>query len=177
MEWTLFDTAIGTCGIAWNGGEVTGVQLPERDDRSTRARIRRRWPGATEAQPSSQLQGTIDQLCALLRGEPVDLSPIPVNLDGVAPFNRLVYQIARAIPRGETLSYGEVAKRAGDPGAARAVGRAMAQNPVPLIVPCHRVVAAGGRPGGFSGGAGTATKLRLLQIEGASLGDQPDLFE
>jgi methylated-DNA-[protein]-cysteine S-methyltransferase len=119
----------------------------------------------------------MDSVSALLRGEPVDLSGVPLNLNGIAAFNCRVYQIAREIPPGQVLTYGEVAQRLGDLGAARAVGRALGQNPFPLIVPCHRVVAAGGRLGGFSGGAGRTTKRRLLEIEGAVLAEQPSLFD
>lgn len=119
----------------------------------------------------------MDAIAALLHGERVDLSGVRLDLEGVSPFNRRVYEVTREIPAGQVLTYGDVAHRLGDPDAARAVGRALGQNPFPVVVPCHRVVAAGGQLGGFSGGAGRVTKQRMLEIEGAVLGEQPSLFD
>ncbi|HSB55271.1 MAG TPA: methylated-DNA--[protein]-cysteine S-methyltransferase [Gemmatimonadales bacterium] len=175
--WTLFPTPIGGCAIAWREATVIGVQLPERDDHATRARMRRRWPGACESAPPEAVRAVIGALTDLLEGKAADLSALPLPFEQVPAFNRQVYEIARGIPAGQTLSYGEVAKRLGDVSLARAVGQALGQNPWPLIVPCHRVVGADGRPGGFSGGAGTPTKLRLLAIEGVLPGDQRSLFD
>jgi methylated-DNA-[protein]-cysteine S-methyltransferase len=107
---------------------------------------------------------------ALLRGEARDLSAIALDMDGLPSFQRRVYEAARAIPPGETLSYGEVAARLGAPGSARAVGQALGRNPFAIVVPCHRVLAAGGKAGGFSANGGVATKLRLLALEGARAG-------
>jgi methylated-DNA-[protein]-cysteine S-methyltransferase len=161
----LFDTAIGSCGIAWGGRGVVGVQLPEADEPATRARLLRRLPEAGAAAPPPDVQRAIDGIVALLRGEPSDLSAILLDLDRIAPFDRRVYEVARTIRPGETLAYGEIAARLGDRGAAREVGRALARNPFPLIVPCHRVLAAGGAIGGFSANGGIGTKRRLLAIE------------
>jgi methylated-DNA-[protein]-cysteine S-methyltransferase len=111
------------------------------------------------------VQLAIDNIVALLCGEPSDLSAIALDMEGLAPFHRRVYEVARTIPPGKTLPYGEVAARAGAPGAARAVGQALGHNPFPIIVPCHRVVSAGGKIGGFSAHGGTATKRRMLAIE------------
>ena len=177
VSWCLFATAIGWCGIAWDEVGLVGVQLPENSDQASHARMRRRWPGGMEGEAPAAVRRVMDSVARLLQGEPVDLSAVPLNLDGLAPFNRRVYQIARGIPPGQVLTYGEVAQRLGDPSAARAVGQALGQNPFPLLIPCHRVVAAGGRIGGLSGGAGWSTKLRLLEIEGAVLGEQPSLFD
>jgi methylated-DNA-[protein]-cysteine S-methyltransferase len=171
----LFETAIGACGIAWSARGVAGVQLPEATEKATRARIQRRFAGAREAQPSRAVQRAIDGITALLRGEARDLSDIAVDA-AVPEFNARVYAIARAIPPGGTLTYGEIADRLGDKSLAREVGRALGQNPTPLIVPCHRVLAAGGKTGGFSASGGVVTKLRLLTIEGAQPGG-PTLFE
>jgi methylated-DNA-[protein]-cysteine S-methyltransferase len=174
---TLFDTAVGRCGIAWGAGGIVGVQLPERHDSATQARLLRRFPDACETPPPRAVQYAIDDMAALLSGEARDLSAIALDLERVPPFHQRVYAIARAIPPGATVSYGEIAARLGDRGAARDVGEAMGQNPFPIIVPCHRVVAAGGKVGGFSAAGGVTTKLRLLGIEGAQVGEAPTLFE
>ena len=165
----LFDTAIGRCGVAWGERGVAGVQLPEAGERETRARMLQRFPAAGEAQPPPEVQRVIDRIVALLRGEASDLSTIALDMEEVPAFHRRVYEVARAIPSGMTLSYGEIAARAGAPGAARAVGQALGRNPFPIVVPCHRVLAAGGKIGGFSAQGGVATKRRMLAIEGAPL--------
>jgi methylated-DNA-[protein]-cysteine S-methyltransferase len=176
QHFTLFDTAIGACGIVWSGPRVTGVQLPERDEAKTRARLERRHPQAREAAPPADIQRIIDDIVALMRGEPRDLNYIDVAIDTVPEFNRRVYAIARAIPPGETLSYGEIAVKLGDKLLSRDVGQALGQNPFPIIVPCHRVLAAGGKIGGFSGGQGVKTKLQMLSIERAQP-NGPTLFD
>lgn len=165
LGFTLFDTAIGRCGIAWGDRGVVGVQLPEVDEAKTRARLRRWFPEAREASPPPGVRGALDGIVALLQGEASDLSAVVLDMDRVLPFNRRVYEAARTIPPGETLSYGDLAARVGDRGAARDVGKALGQNPFAIIVPCHRVLAAGGAIGGFSAPGGIATKHRLLAIE------------
>jgi methylated-DNA-[protein]-cysteine S-methyltransferase len=165
LGFALFDTAIGRCGIAWGDRGVVGVQLPEAGEAETRARLQRRFPEAREASPPPQVRSALDSIVALLQGEARDLSAVRLDMDRVPPFNRRVYEAARAIPPGETLSYGDLAGRLGDRGAARDVGQALAQNPFAIIVPCHRVLAAGGAIGGFSAPGGIATKHRLLAIE------------
>jgi methylated-DNA-[protein]-cysteine S-methyltransferase len=172
----LFDTAIGRCAIAWSGRGVLAVQLPEADERRTRARLVRRLPQAREAPPPAAVARALEGIAALLRGERADLSAVALDLDGVPPFHRRVYEVARTIAPGATLSYGEVAARLGAPRSARAVGQALGRNPVPILVPCHRVLAAGGKPGGFSANGGVATKLRLLAIEAAQKDDPPALL-
>jgi methylated-DNA-[protein]-cysteine S-methyltransferase len=174
---TLFDTSIGQCGIVWGAHGIVGVQLPEQHDDATRARLRRRYPEATEIPPPPSVRRAIDDIVALLRSEKRDLSAIELDMEVVPPFHQLVYAVARTIAPGMTLSYGDIATRLGDRGAAREVGEAMGQNPFPLIVPCHRVLAAGGKVGGFSAAGGVTTKLRLLSIEGAQIGDAPTLFD
>lgn len=163
----LFDTTIGPCGIAWNGRGVAGVQLPEGSPDETRARLRRRFPDAREAPPPAPVRRAIDGVVALLRGEPSELDAVTLDMEGVPPFHRRVYEVARTIPPGATLSYGEVAARMGEPGAARDVGQALGQNPFAIIVPCHRVLAANGKVGGFSARGGVRTKLRLISSERA----------
>ena len=165
----LFDTAIGRCGVAWGEGGVAGIQLPEAGERETRARMLQRFPVAGEVTPPPEVQRVIDSIVALLRGEASDLSAITLDMGEVPAFHRKVYEAARSIPPGTTLSYGEIAARVGAPGAARAVGQALGRNPFPIVVPCHRVLAAGGKIGGFSAQGGIATKRRMLAIEGAQI--------
>ena len=177
LEFTLFDTPVGRCGIVWGHRGVAGVQLPERSIGATQARLQRRYPDARETAPPAHIRDVIKGIEGLLRGEARDFSTVTLDLDGVTPFQQRVYAVARTIPAGATLSYGEIATRLGDRSAARDVGEAMGQNPFPIIVPCHRVLAAGGKVGGFSAAGGVTTKLRLLEIEGAQVGEAPTLFE
>lgn len=166
--YALFDTPIGRCAIAWGPCGLTALQLPEASDDETRARIERRDPAAREAPPPPVVRRAIEAIGALLRGESAsDLTELELDLSGVPEFERRVYELARGIRPGEVLTYGELAARLGMSGAARAVGRALGRNPFAIIVPCHRVLAAGGRSGGFSAHGGTATKLRLLTLEAA----------
>jgi methylated-DNA-[protein]-cysteine S-methyltransferase len=148
VSFALFDTAVGRCAIAWSACGIVAVLLPERDDAALRARLRRRHPAAREAAPSDEVTQAIDGIVALVAGEPRDLAYIALDLTGVPEFNRRVYAAARAIRPGETLTYGAIAARLGEPDARR-IGEAMSRNPCPIIIPCHRVVAAGGI-GGFS---------------------------
>lgn len=173
----LFDTAIGACGVAWTADALAAVQLPEGERSGTLARLRRALGEAPEAPPPAFVAAAIARIQAALEGRPDDLSDLPLDLSGVPPFHRKVYAVARAIPPGEVLTYGEVARRIGDPGAARAVGQALGHNLFAPVVPCHRVLAAGGKSGGFSAEGGAATKLRLLEIERARLGGERGLFD
>jgi len=176
LDFMLFETPIGCCGIVWSDRGVVGVQLPEGNERATRDRVRRRYPAAQETAPPAEMRRVMKDIADLLGGEPRDFSYVTIDGEGVAEFNRRVYDIARTIPAGSTLSYGEVAERMGDRMLARDVGQALGENPTPIIVPCHRVLGAGGKPGGFSAPGGVDTKLRLLTIEGARLGE-PMLFD
>lgn len=173
----LFDTAIGRCGIAWGAAGISGLLLPGADDAATLARLRRRFPDAEPGVPNAAVREAIDAITALLRGEAIDLNPIRLDERGVPPFHRRVYAAARTIPPGRTRSYGEIAHQLGDPNAAREVGQALGANPFAIIVPCHRVLAAGGRAGGFSAPGGVDTKRRLLAIEHARIGNEPSLFD
>jgi methylated-DNA-[protein]-cysteine S-methyltransferase len=169
-SFSLFETAIGACAIAWSDRGVTSVWLPEQTELHTRARLTRRFPHALESTPPPFVAHAIESIIALLEGEARDLTDIPLDFDDHVPeFHRRVYDVARTIKPGTTLSYGEIAERLGEPDAARAVGQALGRNPIPIIVPCHRVLAAHGGTGGFSAPGGTTTKLRLLAIEGARL--------
>ena len=174
-NFALFDTVIGWCGVAWSEHGIVGVQLPEGGEQATRSRLRRRFPDAGEAVPPAHVQHVISQIVALLDGERPDLRQAVLDPAAVPDFNRRVYDVARSIPAGSTWTYGEVAERLGDPSLARDVAQALGQNPFPIIVPCHRVMAAGGKTGGFSAPGGVRTKLRLLSIERAQLGG-PALF-
>jgi len=176
LDFTIFDTAIGACGIVWSARGVFAVQMPEADAATTRARLIKRYPQALEALPPAPIRHAIDGVVALLAGEARDLADIVIDDDDTPPFNKRVYAVARAIPPGKTLTYGEVAERLGDKALSRAVGQALGENPVPIIMPCHRVLAAGGKSGGFSAAGGVATKLQLLTIEGAQPGG-PTLFD
>jgi methylated-DNA-[protein]-cysteine S-methyltransferase len=167
LAYTLFRTAIGACGIAWGARGIVAVQLPEANESATLARLLRAHCGAGRRRPALEMRPTIDDIVALLGGQPRDLQHARLDMAQVPPFHQRVYGIVRKIPAGQTRSYGEVAALCGERGAARAVGQAMARNPFPIIVPCHRVLAAGGKSGGFSASGGVGTKLRLLAIEGA----------
>jgi methylated-DNA-[protein]-cysteine S-methyltransferase len=177
LGFALFDTAVGWCGIAWTDVGVCGLQLPEHSREATWSRLHRRYPDVPEISAPVDVKRAVEAITALLRDGQGDLSFVAVDLEGVPEFNRAVYDIALTIPAGSTMTYGEVAGRLGDPGAARAVGQALGQNPVAVIVPCHRVVGANGKPGGFSGGDGVVTKMKLLTIEGAPIAAQRSLFD
>ncbi len=179
FAYTLFETPIGHCGIAWGGCGLTGVQLPEANEAETRARMAYRFAACGESVPPAQVQEAIRDIVALLSGapnQPVDLSNIELDMRDVPPFYQRVYEMARSIAPGATVTYGDIAKRMGEPRSAQAVGQALGHNPFAPVVPCHRVLAAGGRPGGFSASGGIATKLRLLLIERASF-NGPGLFD
>jgi O-6-methylguanine DNA methyltransferase len=174
---TLFDTSIGRCGIAWSSQGIVGLQLPESKESETRARLLRHHPEAMEASPPPDIQKALDCVVALLAGEAADLSIAVLDMQHVPPFHRRVYEAARAVPPGATLSYGEIAKQMGAENSARAVGQALGRNPFAVVVPCHRVLSANGRIGGFSANGGIATKLRMLSIEAALASGQGALFQ
>jgi methylated-DNA-[protein]-cysteine S-methyltransferase len=171
-EYCLFDTAIGACGIAWSERGLTRLQLPERDRGATEKRLR-----ASAARPGESAPAPIAQVMADLQrymnGERIDFAAAVIDPAEIETFERNVYEAARAIAWGQTVSYGELARQAGAPGAARAVGHALSCNPVPIIIPCHRVLASGNRVGGFSAYGGTLTKERLLALEGVHVGGTP----
>jgi methylated-DNA-[protein]-cysteine S-methyltransferase len=164
-HYCLFDTAIGPCGLAWNEHGVTRLQLPESDRGATEKRL-----SAGAAKASHAMPPAIDQLITdiqnYMSGHGVDFASVAVDLTDIEAFERKVYAAARSIPWGRTLSYGELARQIGSPGAARAVGQALSHNPVPIIIPCHRILAKGRRIGGFSAHGGAVTKERLLALEG-----------
>jgi methylated-DNA-[protein]-cysteine S-methyltransferase len=179
LGFALFPTAIGHCAVAWGEHGIVCMQLPETSEAATRSRMGRRYPGVPETEAPADVQGVMRQVTALLDGDDVDLSQVPLDMDGIPEFHRRVYEITQAIPRGQTLTYGEVASKMNDPGAARAVGQALGANPFAPVVPCHRVLAAGTQLGGFSARGGLTTKLRMLGIEGARITEaqSPGLFD
>ena len=160
-----FATPIGTCGIAWRPTGLVGVQLPGSDNGL--GRLRRLFPDLAPCAPPDWVEEAIAAIRSLLSGEAVDLGFVPLDFSAVPPFDAAVLRAARAIPAGRTVTYGAIAAGLGEPKAAQAVGRALGRNPWPIVVPCHRVTGAAGRAGGFSAPGGTATKLKLLEIEGA----------
>lgn len=169
-NFALFTTAIGPCAIAWSALGILAVQLPEAKPQQTRARIFERFADAVEDEPPAAIRRAIDGIVSLLEGQRPSLATFPLDYDGIPPFHRRVYELARRIPPGATLSYGDIATRLGKPQASRAVGQALGRNPFALIVPCHRVLSASGKLTGFSAPGGVETKRRLLQIEGALSG-------
>jgi methylated-DNA-[protein]-cysteine S-methyltransferase len=173
----IFETAIGACGIVWGPRGVNGVQLPMGNEGKTRLRIVQRYGDLAEAEPPAEVERAIAGIVELLAGKPNDLKDVVLDLDGVPEFHRGVYDIARNIPPGKTLTYGDIARRLGGVELSRDVGQALGRNPCPIVVPCHRVLAAGGKPGGFSANGGVVTKLKMLAIEGAVVNHTPSLFD
>ena len=175
--YTIFDTGIGRCGIAWGHLGIIGVQLPEAREIETRGRMLRQYPDARDQRPPLNVEIAIEGMVALLRGGPADLSDVTLDLTGVHAFNARVYEITRTIPRGETRSYAEVAAILRATGAVHSVAQAIARNPFMIIVPCHRVLEAGGYADRISPNGGTISKRRLLSIEGAHPISSKTLFD
>jgi methylated-DNA-[protein]-cysteine S-methyltransferase len=177
-HYALFDTAIGTCAIAWSARGITRLQLPERDREAGEKRLLKRLPEATQGEPPPHVVQVIAQIQRYAAGEPVEFSDVALDIDDVPSYHRAIYDGARAVKWGETTTYGALAAKAGSPQDAREVGVALARNPVTLIIPCHRVLAAGNKMGGFSAYGGTIMKERLLALEGVTVGEPvlPGLF-
>jgi methylated-DNA-[protein]-cysteine S-methyltransferase len=176
--YALFDTPIGRCGVAWNARGLSGVQLPQPFERQTRMLLVQRSGDEPSEMPAPpEVAAAIAAMTALLCGDKRDLAGIALDMSRIDDFPRAVYEIARTIPAGRTLTYGDIAKRIGGVELSRDVGQALGRNPFPIVVPCHRVLAAGDRPGGFSANGGVRTKLKLLAIEGAYVNYTPSLFD
>lgn len=167
-RWTVFDADIGRCGIAWTREGIAAFNLPQADDATLLHDMRARFGGAPDEVPPPELREAIQRIQAHLTGALDPLDDLRLDLTAVTPFARRVYEALREVGPGQVVSYGQLALLVGSPGAARAVGRAMATNPVSLIVPCHRVIAASGGLTGFSAHGGVDTKARLLALEGVS---------
>ncbi len=176
-QFRLFPTAIGLCGLAWRGDVVAASNLPEPSAAAVEARLIRRTGGAVAGQPPATVQRAIDAITGLLAGERCDLTFIRCDYGTSDAFRVQVYEITRSIPPGETTTYGLIAERLGNKRFAQAVGQTMGHNPLPIIVPCHRVMGANGKLTGFSANGGVATKLRLLDIEQAAMGRGQGLFD
>jgi methylated-DNA-[protein]-cysteine S-methyltransferase len=177
QQFAIFDSPIGACGVIWGERGITGVQLPMGSEEKTRGRIHQRNGDIPEGEPPAAVKRAIEEMTELLAGKPNDLLDVALDLDGVPEFNRGVYDIARKIPPGKTMTYGDIAKQLGGVELSRDVGQALGRNPCPIVVPCHRVLAAGNKPGGFSANGGVVTKLKMLQIEGAIVNHTPSLFD
>jgi methylated-DNA-[protein]-cysteine S-methyltransferase len=175
--YTVFDTSIGRCGIAWGDLGVLGVQLPEAREIETRRRLFQLFPDARELRPPAEIQGAIDGIAALLRGKVADFSEVRLDMTSIRPFDGRVYDFTRTIPRGETLTYSEVAARLRASGATHSVAQALSRNPFMVIVPCHRVLEAGGYADKISPNGGSISKRRLLSIEGAGSPTSKTLFD
>ncbi|WP_125776485.1 methylated-DNA--[protein]-cysteine S-methyltransferase [Antribacter gilvus] len=177
LAYVVFPTVIGPCALVWDEtGAVVGSTLPQGGEGQVRQAVRRWYPGAVEAPPPAPIADAAAQVAELLAQGTGDVAAVRLDMSAVPDFDRRVYEVVLAIPPGETLTYGEVAARLGAPGAAQAVGQALGRNPFPPIVPCHRVLAAGKKIGGFSARGGARTKLRMLETEGVYL-EQPTLFD
>jgi methylated-DNA-[protein]-cysteine S-methyltransferase len=169
-NYLIFETAGGSCGIAWTDAGVTRFHLPAASPDATERLLRRRLPGAEPGMPPPEVAEAIAAVQRYFAGEATDFSSVRVDLSGQDELFRRVYAAVREVGYGRTTTYGALARDLGaGPEAARDVGAAMARNPVPLIIPCHRVLAAGNKPGGFSAPGGARTKLRMLEIEGVRL--------
>ena len=174
QHYAVFETAYGICGIAWNDVGITRLLLPERNVEAVERRLRRRLPDAVAGEPTAAVAAVIAAVTRYFAGEPVDFSAVALDLGAQDAVFTQIYAAVRRLGWGQTTTYGTIAKQLGaGPEAARDVGQAMANNPVPLIVPCHRVLAAGGKLGGFSAPGGTTTKTRMLELEGVKLGPPP----
>ncbi|MEM9619913.1 MAG: methylated-DNA--[protein]-cysteine S-methyltransferase [Pseudomonadota bacterium] len=171
----LFDTALGRCGLVWGPAGILASSFPYSSDDETRAHMRRRAPNAVEAKIASPaIVSVIDDIVALFEGEQRDLSQTDLDMTGIPEFERIVYGLTLAISPGETKTYGDLARTMGDVSLSRRIGQALGRNPIPIIVPCHRVVGANGAMTGFSAPGGAEAKRRLLKIEGAL---EPELFD
>lgn len=176
LGYHLLDTAFGVCGLAWSGRGLTRLQLPERNRLATEERMQARGQLLAPAKPPVGVAAAVEALQRYFAGQQADFGEIELDLSDTPPFFMSIYRLTRAIGWGETATYGDLAERAGSPGSARAVGQAMARNPLPIIIPCHRVLAANRKVGGFSAPGGTVTKERLLAMEGVSLAAELPLF-
>lgn len=177
-SYTLFNTELGTCGIAWKESsrqnekpQVISFQLPEATEQLTEARIVKKTTAHKTNTIPSSIGEIINRVKLHLKGQIQDFQDIDLDFKTTGQFAKQVYEAARTIPAGRTVTYGQLAEISGNPGAARAVGRVMGKNPIPIIIPCHRVLASGSKPGGFSAHGGLTTKMKMLDMEGVSLGD------
>lgn len=169
-RYRLFETAHGVAAIAWHAGGIISFRLPAPSHEATERALLRQLSNAIHNEPPPEVAATIAAARRYFDGEKMDFSGVPVDLGAQQPFFAQVYETVRRLGWGQTTTYGAVARALGaGPEAARDVGQAMASNPIPLIIPCHRVLAAGGKVGGFSAPGGSSAKLKMLAIEGVDL--------
>lgn len=168
METTTFDTALGRFGIGWTERGLARVLLPGDEADALLDRLNR--GGAHAGEPSRDIAALMDRIEDYAEGDAVDFAETRLDLAGLPDFHRRAYDLLLSVGWGQTITYGELARRLGDVGLSRAVGQAMGANPMPLVIPCHRVLASNGKPGGFSAPGGTATKVMMLALEGVSVG-------
>jgi methylated-DNA-[protein]-cysteine S-methyltransferase len=175
--YAIFDTGIGRCGIAWGPSGIIGVQLPEVREIDTRRRLFQLYPDARELRPPPNVQVAIEGITALLRGAGCDFAEVALDMTGIPAFSQRVYAYTRAIPRGETRTYAEIASALRASGAVYSVAQAIARNPFMIIVPCHRVLEAGNYADRISPHGGAISKRRLLSLEGTSPSSGKTLFD
>lgn len=175
--YTIFDTAVGRCGIIWSDAGVVSVQLPQAREIDTRRRIFHLFADARETHPPANIAIAVEGIAALLRGQDGDLADVTLDMTGIHIFNQRVYELTRTIPRGETRTYGDLANRLGTSGAVFSVAQAIGKNPFMIIVPCHRVLEAGNYADNISLHGGTISKRHLLSIEGAHPMHSKTLFD
>lgn len=171
----LFETPLGLCGVAWNARGLVGVNLPEKNRAATERRLAAK-SGGTPGEPPAWVATLIEDIQRYCGGENIDFSAIEVDLGAMDDFRKRLYAALRGVGFGRTVTYGELAKQLDLPRweGARYVGEAMGRNPMPIVIPCHRVLAAGNKPGGFSAYGGATTKRKLLALEGVDLDKKPD---
>lgn len=169
----VFETALGFVGVAWSEAGLTRLSLFQRNEAAVERRLERLGAGDGDAAAPAWIEALVRDIRAYAGGEDIDFSGVPVDLSGVDDFRLAIYDAARKLAFGETTTYGELAKRAGHGGLPRETGQALGSNPVPLVIPCHRILAAGGKIGGFSAPGGSATKERMLKLEGVQVGPPP----
>lgn len=176
-NYLIFEVTGGFCGIAWNSAGITRLCLPSPSAAAATQTLMRRVPDGVPGIPPAEVAETVAAVERYFRGERVDFSTVRLGVSGEGEFHKRIYQALRRVGWGQTTTYGALAKELGaGPEAARDVGEAMARNPIPLIVPCHRVLAAGGKLGGFSAPGGASTKMRMLELEGVGIAQQQSLF-
>jgi methylated-DNA-[protein]-cysteine S-methyltransferase len=168
MQTTTFDTALGRFGIGWTDKGLARVLLPGEAPDALLERLSR--GDARPGDPTRAIAALMDRIEDYAEGEPADFRDVNLDLGCVPDFHRRAYEILFTVGWGETLTYGDLARRLGDVSLSRAVGQAMGANPMPLVIPCHRVLASDGKPGGFSAPGGAASKLKMLALEGESIG-------
>lgn len=177
VAYTVFDTAVGRCAIAWGQNGVLGVQLADVREIETRRRLLRQFPEARELPPPADVQYFIDSIGIALRGQFAELSDIPLDMSDLSPFDCRIYEMVRRIPRGETRTRAEIATQVGSPGIVHSLAQALARNPFALVVPCHRVLESAGRIDGIPTNGGAMTRARLLSLEGALPSRGSTLFD